>query len=197
MTQALAGMEYLPVQFAQIVAADVRQLDAFQIVPHAFSGIEIWRIARQLLDVEAFGGSAPEEVLDGLSAMDRRAIPDKEDLATEFAQEDAEEPDHGVAVIAVFAYLQEEASVERDATEGREVVLAAPDVQTRRFAPWRPRAHGVRQQVERRFVSPDNSESFLGSLFLSAGQRFSCYCWIASSLRCVARSSGCCRLQPK
>jgi hypothetical protein len=105
MTQALAGMEYLPVQCAQIVAADVRQLDALHLVPHAFSGMEIERVARQLLEVETPGRSAPEKVLDGLAAMDRRAIPDKEDLATEFAQEDTQKAYHGVAVIVLLAHL--------------------------------------------------------------------------------------------
>lgn len=37
----------------------------------------------------AAGRSSPEKGLHWLSAMDRRAVPDKEDLATEFAQEDA------------------------------------------------------------------------------------------------------------
>jgi hypothetical protein len=47
----------------------------------------------------------------------------------------------------VLAHLQEEPSVERDPTDGREMLLAEPDVQTGRCAAWRPRAHGMRQQA--------------------------------------------------
>src|SRR5215469_17448765 len=107
----LAGTDQLPPQLPQIAAANVGQLHSLQIVPDAFSGIEIRCVARQLLQVESPGRSSPEKVLHWLSAMDRRAVPDEEDLATEFAQEDSQKADHGVAVVAVLAHLQEEPSV--------------------------------------------------------------------------------------
>ena len=81
--------------------------------------------------------------------MDRRAVPDEEDLAPDLAQENPQKAYHSVAVVAVLAHLQEEASVERHATNGEKMILAEFDTQTRRVAPWRPRSHGVRQQVER------------------------------------------------
>jgi hypothetical protein len=49
--------------------------------------------------------------------MDRRAIPDEEDLARDLAQEDAKEAHYRMAVIAALAPLQDEASVERHATD--------------------------------------------------------------------------------
>jgi hypothetical protein len=124
-----AGTDDLRPQLMQIAAANVGQLHTLEIVPDAFIGIEIGRVAWQLLQVESPGRSSPEKVLDGLSTMDRRAIPDEEDLATDFAQEDTQEAHHGVAVIVLLAYLQEEPSVERDATDSGEMILAEPDAQ--------------------------------------------------------------------
>src|SRR5215469_2955841 len=120
----LAGMDQVPPQLLQIAAAHVGQLHTLQIVPYTFVGIEIRCVARQLLHVESPGRSSSQKVLHGLSAMDRRAVPDEEDPAAEFAQEDTQKAYHGVAGIALLAHLQEEPSVERHAADGREMILA-------------------------------------------------------------------------
>jgi hypothetical protein len=53
----------------QIATAHVGQLDALEVIPDAFIGIEIRRIAGQLLQVELPGRSSLEEVLDGLADL--------------------------------------------------------------------------------------------------------------------------------
>ena len=88
MAHTLAGTDQLPPQLLQIAAANIGQLHSLQIVPDAFIGIEIRCVARQLLQVESPGRTSPEKVLHWLSAMDRRAVPDEEELARDLAQED-------------------------------------------------------------------------------------------------------------
>jgi hypothetical protein len=72
-------------QRRQIWAAEMSQCDAFEIVPDAFVGVEVWGLARQLLEVQPLGSPRPQEVLDRLAALDRRAIPDDQELATNLA----------------------------------------------------------------------------------------------------------------
>ena len=144
MAQTLAGSDELQAQLVKVVAADIAQLDALQMVPHAFVGIEVRRIAWQLLQGESSRRASSEKVLDGLSAMDRRAIPDEEDLARDLAEEDAQKAHDRVAVKAVVAYRQEEASVKRHAPHRGEMFRAELDAETRCLTTWRPRGAHVR-----------------------------------------------------
>jgi hypothetical protein len=78
---------------ANLSVAAVGQFDALEIVPDAFSGIELRSVSGQLLEVETFGSSAAQETLDRLATMTGRAIPEDQDLALDYAQEHAQEPD--------------------------------------------------------------------------------------------------------
>src|SRR5207253_9175509 len=91
---------------------------------------------------------------------------------------------------------QEESPIGGDPTDGGEVIAGQGDPQDWRLPPWRPGAHRHRQQIKAGFIYPDNGGVVLLGFFLMAGQRCSDHCLIASSLRWVARSMGCCRLQP-
>jgi hypothetical protein len=64
--QALLGPTERIGQLDAIMAAEIAQFDAFEIVPDALVSIEVGRIARQPLQLEARGGAPAQEVLDGL-----------------------------------------------------------------------------------------------------------------------------------
>src|SRR5262245_64292155 len=63
-------------QVVQRGAAGIAQLDPLQVVPDALVRIQIGRIARQDLQLEAGGSATGQEVLDRLAGGDRRPIPD-------------------------------------------------------------------------------------------------------------------------
>ena len=88
----------------------------------------------------------------------------------------AQEADDPLGVEGVFACLQVEAPVQRDATDRREMVMGQCDVPDRRLPPWRPRAHRHRQEVETGFVYPDDGGAFVGRFFWRAGQRSVYHC---------------------
>jgi hypothetical protein len=88
-TEPLFGAAYCHPQRGEVSAAAVRQLDAFAVVPDACGRVELRRLAREVLEVEARGGSAAQKVLDRLAAMNRRAIPQDEHLAANHAQQHA------------------------------------------------------------------------------------------------------------
>ena len=69
----------------------IGQFDALEIVPDALIRIEIRRVAGQLLQMQALGARLAQEVLDGLAVMDRRAIPDDQELPRDLAQQHAQE----------------------------------------------------------------------------------------------------------
>ena len=71
MPQAFAGANQVGAQVGQVGAADVAELDAFEVGPDAFVRIEIGRVARQPLQLQALGRSSLQEVLDRLALVDR------------------------------------------------------------------------------------------------------------------------------
>lgn len=115
-------------QLAQVAAAEVAQLDALEIVPDALVGVQLRRVAGQLLQLQASGSTGAQKVLDGLAAMDRRPIPDDQQLATEFAQQHAQKAHHIVRVIGSLLGLHEQATVGGDATDGGEMVVGEQDL---------------------------------------------------------------------
>jgi hypothetical protein len=72
--QPLFGAPQREVELRKALATDVAQLATFQVVPDPFDRVEIRRIARKLLQMDALGSSPSQEVLDGLAAVNGGSI---------------------------------------------------------------------------------------------------------------------------
>ena len=144
------------VQFGQVAAAQVAKFDMLEIVPNPFIGVEFGCVARQLLQLEAGGGTLGEKVFDGLSAVDRGAIPDYEQRPREMAEQVAQEADHLRAAERLLPDLHEQPSVHRQATDHRELVVSHERVQDRRFAPGGVGADHSGERIKGGLVYPDD-----------------------------------------
>ena len=82
------------VEIVQIGAAQVPPLNTFEIGPDALIRVKIGRVAWQLLQAQPPGATLAQEVLDGLTAMDRRSIPDHQQLTGHVPQQVAQEDRH-------------------------------------------------------------------------------------------------------
>jgi hypothetical protein len=91
--EAASGEAEFPAQFIAVLAAAIRQLHAFEVVPDPSIGVEVGGVAGQLDELEAGGRAGGEEILDGLGTVDGRAVPDHEQPAPHLPQELAEEGD--------------------------------------------------------------------------------------------------------
>ncbi len=87
------------VELDEIPAADSTQRTTLQGVPDPFDRIELGCVPRQLLQMQPPGGPTRQEILDRLAAVKGGPLPDDEQLATDRAQEEAEETDHIGAVL--------------------------------------------------------------------------------------------------
>jgi hypothetical protein len=183
-------------QVRQSGGADVAQFDPLQRVPDALIRVQIWRVAGEALQVQAFGRPRAEEVLDGPPMMNGRAVPDDEQLPADLAQQHPQEPHDRCPIVAILTHLQEEASIEGDGADGGEMVTREGHAQDGSLPPRRPGADRKWEQIEARFIYPDDGRSLFVRPFLSAGQRSSPPAAILASSRCVARLIGCWRLQP-
>src|SRR4051812_38208094 len=64
--EPLDGQAQFEPQLVQIGAAEIAQFGVLEIVPDALVGIQVWSVARQLLQLEACRSAPRQEVLDGL-----------------------------------------------------------------------------------------------------------------------------------
>src|SRR5690348_2473404 len=80
-------------QLRQVMAAGIGEFHALEVVPDAFVRMQLRGVPRQLLQVQALGSALAQDVLDRLAALDRRAVPDDQELAADRAQQQAQEAD--------------------------------------------------------------------------------------------------------
>src|SRR5258708_15468731 len=122
--------------------------------------------------------------------MDGRAIPDDQQLAADFAQQQAQEADDIGGAVSMLLGLHEQAPGSGDAADGREMVMGERHAQEGRLPAGRPGPHGQRQQVEPRLIYPNDGPAFVGRFFSKAGQRSRHQAWTAAASRWAARCTG-------
>lgn len=154
--EPLDGEAQLAAQLAQIGTAEVAEFDVLEVVPDPLVRIEVRRVAGQLLQLEPRRGALREEVLDGLGAMDRRSIPDHEQLPRNLAQQMLQKLNDLRAAQRALTALDEEPPVVGQTADHGEMIARAAHPQDRRLAPRRVGAHQARQQIEARLVYPDD-----------------------------------------
>ena len=112
-------------EIMEVRTADIAQFDAFEIGPDAFIGIQVRCIAGQLLQTQPLGTAPREKLSDGPTAMNRRAVPDHQQLARDMPQQVAEKlHDIGTAVRVVLDVQQQAAAATR-ASPDRPLQLLA------------------------------------------------------------------------
>ncbi len=74
-------------QVREIEAADVAQLDAFELFPQAFARIQFRGVRWQALQVQPLGRAMRQERLDDLTAVNGGAVPDDDHTTGDLAEE--------------------------------------------------------------------------------------------------------------
>ena len=128
--------------------------------------------------------------------MDRRAIPDDEQLARYLPQEVPQKAHHVLTVEGPLLLHHEELALQGDGADYREVVTAEVLVQYGSLAHRSIGAHHRGQKVEARLIDKQDRSSLLYGPFLSSGQRSSFQRLMASSSLWLARRTGFCKESP-
>jgi hypothetical protein len=195
-SEAGSGEAKVASEMGEGLTADVAQLHVLEIVPDALVWIEVWSVARKLLQADALGAAVCQEVLDRLATVDRRAVPDDQELAGDVAQQMLEEADDVRALVGVLLHVHQQPAVRGDAADDGQVVAAQGEVEDRRLAARGVGPDGAGEEVEARFVDPDDGPPFLVGPLFRAGQRSVRQASIAASFRWLARRTGFWTLQP-
>jgi len=112
-------------EIMEVRTADIAQVDTFEIGPDAFIGIQVWGMTGQLVQTPPCGTARGKKLFDGPTAMNRRAVPDHQQLARDMPQQVAEKlHDIGTAVRVVLDVQQQAAAATR-ASPDRPLELPA------------------------------------------------------------------------
>lgn len=147
-TQTLACADHLVAEVGEVTAADIGQLDPLELVPDALVGVQIGRIPRQVLQMQPLGRSTLQEVLDRLACVDRRAVPDDQQLARDFAHQHTQEAHYPCRIVGFLPDLHEQPAIQGYTADRREVVARQLGPQDKRLAAWRPSTYRQGQQIE-------------------------------------------------
>ena len=133
--------------------------------------VQIGCIAGQPFQAKPLRTTIGQEVLDGLASVDRRAVPDHQQFAGDVTQQVLQKADHIRATESTLLCHQQQGAVYCDAADGRYVVLGQRNSQNGGLTARSVGAYQTGQQIEARFVYPnDGSALFFRPLF-SSGQR--------------------------
>ena len=94
LAEPLAGGPELPPRFLQIMTAEIAHFDLLQVPPDALFRVQLRRVAGGSLEVDPVGRPVAQILPNGLAAVDRRAIPEDQQLARDVAPQMIEEADH-------------------------------------------------------------------------------------------------------
>jgi hypothetical protein len=193
---APGGQPHLALELIQAGTAPVAQFHPLQMGPDPLVRVQVRRVAGQSLQPDAVGAAVRQKLLDRLAPMNGRAIPQDQELARNMPQQVAQEADHVGAAIGAELGRQQQLPDWGDRADGGYVVTGERHAQHRRLAPGRIGPDGGGQEVEAGLIYPDEGAAFGRRPLFRVGQR-SPYQWaMAASSRWVARTIGCCTLQP-
>jgi len=195
-TEAGGGESEVASKVSEVLAADIAQFDVREVVPDALIRVEVRGVAGELLQADAAGTALGQEGLDRLAAMDRSAIPDDQELAGDVTQEMLEEADDVRALVRALLHQHEQPTRRGDAADDRQMIAAQGQAEDRRLPARGVGPDRAREEVEARFVDPDDGPALLVSPLFRAGQRSVRQASIAASFRWLARVIGFCTLQP-
>ena len=194
--QPTDGQAQFPAQLIEVLAAAIPQFDALAVVPDPLVGVQLRGVARQACQLEAGGGPGGEEVLDRPAVVNRRAVPDHQQLPPHLAQQLAEEGDDRRPAERLGLDVGEEPPVGGDGADRGEMIARERDAQDGRLAAWGIRARHEGQQGERRLVYEEKGAPLGLGFARRAGQRSAGHAAISASFRWVARLIGFCTLSP-
>jgi hypothetical protein len=176
-------------------AAHIPELDSCQMSPQALARIQLRGIRRQALSMESFRSARRQELLDRVTAMDRRAILEDHQATSHFAPQMLQKGHDISRVEGRFLAVKVQRTREGDGADGREMSAGPPLLQHGRLAHGGIGPDDAGQGREPRFVYAKDALRLDVCPLLMAGHVSCRQRAMAASSRWRARRAGVCGLQ--
>jgi hypothetical protein len=172
---------------------------AFRVAPDAFVWVQLGRVRRQCLEVEAGKGRAQRP--DGWPLVAVAIVPDHDHGSAEMTEDLAEESTHlgGMEVVVVELEIEAEVAslgTDRDTGDRGDPLVALRVTEAGSLATRRPGTPHAGDEKEAGFVYEDEVGAQPCCFILIRGHSSRFHFSIAASLRWSARRSGFCGLHP-
>src|SRR5512144_138927 len=194
MPEPLLSTHQLCGKLPEIGSTKVLEFASLEQIPHPFLWVQLRSIARQLLQMDAFGSPVSRKLFHRLTTMNGSAIPDDQQFAWELAQEQLQEPHDIWPLVGTVLNVHDQSSIHGEATDGAEMITGQFDLQHRRLSDRGVGPHRHGQQIKSRLVYKDDGALFRCGLFFSSTERWSRHSLMAASSRWLARATGFCWL---
>src|SRR6266540_3477997 len=155
-------------QLGEAVGTEIGQCVPLEPAPEEFDRIELRRIARQEVELDAPGGRS-DVVAYQMTAMRPGAVQDDEQRTAEVSQQRFEKVDHLFSGNGAFMQAKAQAR-EVHAGDQRQLVPVEMKLQRRRLASDTPGAHPRGPLRDSGLVDEDDQSSLASGVFFSAGQ---------------------------
>src|SRR5258708_17330047 len=190
MPEPFFGAHQLGTELTEVRSTKVFEFASFEQIPHTFLWVQLGGIARQLLQMNAFGSPCGQEIFDHVTPMNRGSIPNDQQFAGNLAREHLQKAHDIWPFVRMVLHLHEDPSIHRQTSNDGKMITGQRNREDRRLADRRIGANGHGQEIKRRLVYTDDRPLFLCGLFFNAATRCSRQVWIACTSRWLARLSG-------
>jgi len=176
-------------EFRRVVRSIVGKMHSLEVTPHSFVRIELRRIRRKELQVEARSEwSRNPSDLGGF--VNIQVVPQENNGPAKVAPQMAQEELDAFPSDRAAAQPEVELALESHAGDGRQLGPVGAVPQDRRVAFGRPGAHARRNQRKARFIGKDERGLQASNFFLIRGHSWSIHRRIFRSLRSSALRTG-------
>jgi len=182
-------------EMTQIQATHVPEFDILEVPPDPLVRVEIRRIAGQLLKMNLFRCAIGQAGFDFLTPMNRRAVPNHQQLAARLPEQMLQKMDTINTRQRIITNHREQGALRSNPAHHRQMIAGLKDTEDRGVTTRRIRPDRSRQQVAARFVHKDEGSALQPRFFFISFQTAVRQWAIAPSSRWVARSMGSCGVQ--
>jgi hypothetical protein len=159
--KSLAGTAQFFAGLSEAGAADVAQLDMLQVPPDSLLGIELGGVSRKAFEMQPLASLLMQELLDGATAMDRRTVPEYEQLTWNMTQQVAAKANDFHLRDGVLMDLEVQPLILAHAADDGQMVTRQSVAQHRRVGHRRVCPHDGRQQVKAALIDEHHLAALL------------------------------------
>jgi len=180
----------------QVLAPHLAQFDIFELLPHAFVGVEVWRVGRQGRQMNNGGAARGQKRLPLRTPLAGCPIPDRQPRRANPAAQRAQEEQACPTGPGIGTAQRDQRPLGGAPPQDRPMLAGKHPAEERGRSARRRSVAAARQQLKRGCGTKDRRPPLTGRFFFSFGQTSVRPRVSAASSRWGARVSGFCQVQP-
>jgi hypothetical protein len=122
----LDGIAQFTPEMGEIEAAQIPQLDPFELLPETFARVQLRSIGWQAFQMQSLCCTVGQELFDHMAAMNRGTIPNDDQTAGNLAEEGLQKGDHICRIEGMVLVEEVQFALRGQGADGREMLAGPP-----------------------------------------------------------------------